>query len=71
MTQTTDHRMVAWAEQHATINEYGTKCYGPFVCHIMNLFDRRVHRNNDKEPYECKWVAPYGFVPEAGCPDHD
>ncbi|GAF79312.1 unnamed protein product [marine sediment metagenome] len=20
---------------------------------------------------ECEWVAPYGFVPEAGCPVHD
>ena len=21
--------------------------------------------------YECDWVHPYGFVPEAGCPIHD
>jgi len=20
---------------------------------------------------ECHWAEPYGFVPEAGCPDHD
>lgn len=21
--------------------------------------------------FECGWVYPYGFVPEAGCPVHD
>ena len=21
--------------------------------------------------YDCDWVYPYGFVPEAGCPIHD
>lgn len=21
--------------------------------------------------FECNWVFPYGFVPEAGCPVHD
>ena len=56
-----------WAETNSYTNEYGTKCYGPFVCHIMNLFDKRVH----KDTYRCEWVAPYGFVPEAGCPVHD
>ena len=42
--------------------------YSPFVCHIMNMFDKRVHRGDD---YCCEWVSPYGWMPEAGCPLHD
>jgi hypothetical protein len=58
--------IMQWADAQATINSYGSKEYSPFVCHTMNLFDERAIKD-----CECKWVAPYGFVPEAGCPLHD
>jgi len=41
--------------------------YSDEFCALMNLLDPRVHRDT----YCCEWVAPYGFVPEAGCPRHD
>ncbi len=56
-----------WAEDNSYVNEYGTRCYGDFVCHIMNLFDPRSRCTHGV----CGWVAPYGFVPEAECPIHD
>lgn len=60
-------RTEAWAESHATINRFGSREYSPFVCHVMNLFDPRARRLE----CECSWVAPYGFVVEAGCSEHD
>jgi len=24
-----------------------------------------------QQGYSCEWVYPYGWVPEAGCPEHD
>lgn len=41
--------------------------YSDEFCYLMNILDPRVHRGN----YCCEWVAPYGFVPEACCPEHD
>jgi hypothetical protein len=66
-TITPDPRMTEWAEQHATTNQFGSKEYSPFVCHQMNMFDQRARECD----CECAWVSPYGFVPEAGCPQHD
>lgn len=72
MTQTTDPRLIEWAEKHATINKYGSKEYNAFICHNMNMFDERVRLHREaKDGMHCEWVAPYGFVPEAGCPVHD
>lgn len=56
-----------WADKHATMNCFGSKEYSPFVCHIMNLLDPRVRECGN----ECEWVAPFGWVPEAGCSIHD
>lgn len=36
-------------------------------CDAMNDLDPRVH----DDEFMCQWAAPYGFVPEAGCPKHD
>jgi hypothetical protein len=58
---------LAWAERHTTVNRFGSKEYPAFVCHIMNLIDPRVRECGA----ECAWVAPFGWVPEAGCPVHD
>ena len=33
---------------------------------LYRLLNRRVNCG-----YECAWVHPYGWVPEAGCPEHD
>lgn len=54
-----------WAEYNSKFNQYGTKEYGPFVCHIMNLFFKKECN------FSCGWVSPYGFVPEAACDIHD
>ena len=59
--------LVKWADSQATLNRFGSKEYSQFVCHIMNLFDSRAHRRE----CECAWVAPYGFVIEGGCSEHD
>lgn len=45
--------------------------YTTEFCALMNLLDPRVHLDTKDFPYECAWVAPYGFVIEAGCPRHD
>lgn len=58
---------VSWADAHATVNSFGSKEYSEFVCHIMNLLDPRVRECGN----ECTWVAPFGWVPEAGCSIHD
>lgn len=55
-----------WARQMAVPNRFGTPEYSPFVCHVMNTLDSRAHG-----PCECQWVSPYGWVPEAGCREHD
>jgi hypothetical protein len=61
-----------WAEKNSAVNQFGTKCYPPFVCHTMNMFDPRVRYHRDRQDeWACEWCAPYGFVPEAGCPEHD
>jgi hypothetical protein len=59
--------LLQWAEKNSYPNEFGAKVYSPFVCHVMNLFDKRVHYGE----HDCLWVSPYGFVPMAGCPLHD
>ena len=33
---------------------------------LYHFLNRRVNCG-----YECAWVYPYGWVPEAGCPEHD
>ena len=33
---------------------------------FYHFLNRRVNCG-----YECAWVYPYGWVPEAGCPEHD
>lgn len=58
--------MTMWVEKYALRNEFGSKTYSPFVCHIANLFDDRAHGL-----CECRWVSPYGFVIEVGCAEHD
>ena len=71
-SETTDSLMVEWAEKNSTINKYGSKEYSEFVCHNMNMFDVRVRLHREaKDEWNCEWVSPYGFVPEAGCPVHD
>ena len=50
----------------ATCGEH-TRLYSQEECDEMNKTDSRVH----EDEYWCQWVAPYGFVPEAGCPKHD
>lgn len=62
-----DNDLKAWAAHQAKPNQYGTPEYSRFVCHVMNLFDPRAKPHG----HACEWVAPYGFVPEAGCPLHD
>lgn len=56
-----------WVDEHATENRFGTKEYPAFICHVANLFDDRSH----DDTCECRWITPYGFVPEAGCEKHD
>ena len=65
-------RLMEWAERQAKYREgHPTKYYSPFVCHIMNMFDKRVRLHEKKgDDYICKWEAPFGFVPECGCPFH-
>lgn len=46
---------------------YSMPHYTVEECAAANRTDPRVH--NDE--YLCCWVAPFGFVPEAGCPKHD
>ena len=58
--------IAAWISQRAVLNQFGSKTYDAFTCHIANLFDERTHGG-----CECRWMAPYGFVIEAGCPAHD
>ena len=61
-------KLLEWAEKQAYYKEgYSMPHYSPFVCHIMNLLDKRVRECN----CVCEWVSPYGFVPEAGCSKHD
>lgn len=50
-------KLLEWAEEQV---------YSPEVCHHMNTLDKRVIGH-----CACEWVSPYGFVPEAGCPEHD
>jgi hypothetical protein len=60
--------ILKWAEDDAyLVKGYTGKHYSPFVRHIMNMFDKRVHR----DIYCCEWISPYGWMPEAGCPEHD
>ena len=33
---------------------------------LYHFLNRRVNCG-----YECAWVYPYGWTPEAGCPEHD
>ena len=40
--------------------------YPAYFCHMMNLVDKRTHKD-----CECEWYPPFGFVIEAGCPEHD
>lgn len=58
---------IAWSDRHATINRFGVKEYSEFVCHVMNLLDPRFGECRN----ECAWIAPFGWVPEAGCAIHD
>lgn len=59
-------RVLTWTQANSTKNQYGTAEYSGFVCHIANLFDPRT-----RAPCECAWIAPYGFVIEDGCAEHD
>jgi hypothetical protein len=40
--------------------------YSSAVCMLLNNFDPRVPCDHG-----CKWVAPFGYVPNARCPRHD
>lgn len=53
-----------WAEKQVYYKKGFTgKHYRPFTCHIMNMFDKRVHD-------DCEWSAPFGFVASVDCPEH-
>jgi len=39
------------------------------VAGVWYPFLNWLHKNDCD--YYCRWVYPYGFVPEAGCPIHD
>lgn len=43
-----------------------TPQYPPRFCDYMNVLDERARR-----ACGCHWAAPYGFVVEADCPEHD
>ena len=45
--------------------QYSARQYSEWYCKFMNWADETDCGN------ECHWKAPYGFVPEAGCPIHD
>lgn len=65
-------KLLKWAESHVYYKKGLTgKHYPAIVCHNMNMFDERVRVHEEKQDgYICTWEAPYGFVPEAGCPYH-
>jgi hypothetical protein len=59
-----DMLLLEWAEKNVYYQKgFAGKHYPPFVCHILNMFDKRVHD-------DCRWISPYGFMPEAGCAKH-
>lgn len=61
-------KLLKWAEDHVYYRKgYSGKHYSEFVCHIMNMFDKRV----DECDCCCEWASPYGWVPEDGCKIHD
>jgi hypothetical protein len=47
------------------LRERGVRRYSPLRCLWMNAFRKPTCG------YGCRWVAPYGFVPDMGCPEHD
>lgn len=62
----TQSNLEKWAEDNGYFKKpYAGKHYSPFVCHIMNMFDKRVRY------CECEWLAPYGLVVSADCEKHD
>lgn len=55
-----------WAEKHVFYKKgFSGKHYSEFICHIMNMFDKRVRG------CECEWYAPYGRVISADCEKHN
>ena len=42
--------------------------YPDWFCQMMNIVDQRIRGDLD---CVCRWVVPYGWTVEAGCPDHD
>ena len=38
---------------------------------ITRLIYRVLNQFINCNDYNCEWIYPYGFVPEAGCPKHD
>jgi hypothetical protein len=40
--------------------------YSRALCLLLNIFDPRVPCKHG-----CKWVAPFGWLRNAGCPRHD
>jgi len=65
---TPQDELLKWAESTVyTVKRYSGKHYPPHTCQVMNMLDKRVHEDD----FMCVWQAPYGFVPEAGCPKHD
>lgn len=66
MNLTTQAQLETWAENNAHYKKgYTGKHFSQFVCHIMNMFDRRVRS------CECEWISPYGRVISADCELHD
>lgn len=55
-------QFIDWAEKYK-----GAGGYSIAICECMNLVDNRVHDDD----HCCEWVAPYGFVIQAGCKKHD
>jgi len=58
----------------ASMENGSTMCFhkgSPTTCHMHQ------NRGKDTQPgsltcgFDCHYLKPYGFVPEAGCPVHD
>lgn len=45
--------------------------YTEAECKKMKRLDRRRVKKCQEKGFNCDYVAPYGFVPEAGSPYHD
>lgn len=65
-------KLLKWAESHVYYKKgLSGKHYPAIVCHQMNMFDERVRvHEKHNDGLNCKWLEPYGFVPDGDCPLH-